>query len=48
MPAYETQVLGLLLNIDLDSLLGVAAVGFIGCYMRAGGVIHSPSLGQAH
>lgn len=46
MPAYETQVLGLLLNIDLDSLFGIAAVSFIGFYMRAGGV--SPSLGQAH
>lgn len=35
MAVCETQVLGLLLNIDLDSLFWIAAVSFTGRCMRA-------------
>lgn len=37
MAAYKIKVLGLLLNVHLDSPFGIAAVSYTGCCVRAGG-----------
>lgn len=51
MAAYKTQVLGLLLNIDLDSILELLLLVALGAMSGLEGsevVIHCPSLRQAH